>query len=238
MLIGAEVTKGTQKLHSINGDAMFLGIIGGWETYIGRDYDTGKYLGYNAMTNIGYSSMNLPPDIDEVIATITSAFVKLWASSLVTAGIPKEKVYSHITFMPKAIYNFIQKVNPAAMTGSYLENSNFSRPSTAFSDSCVPGLSTYPQAGVLEEWRSELMNRGNPPWASCEGTAVYKGQISNMETYLGNLFNHGATLVNLYGWGVGDPDYLYRKATENVSAIAVYQKFMRGEALKEAPVLM
>ena len=40
------------------------------------------------------------------------------------------------------------------------------------SDSCIPGLSTYPQTGHLEQWRAELEKHGNPPWASCEGTAL------------------------------------------------------------------
>lgn len=238
-IIGAEVTKGIVKLHAVGKDDLFAGVIAGWETYIGRDYDTGRYLGYCALTNAGYSAKNSPSEIDEGRAAITAEFVELWASSLVKSGIPIGKVYSHTTFMPKTIYDFARSHNPNGMFGSYLENSNFSRPSTAFCPSCVPGFSTYPQAALLDEWRTELGKHGNPPWVSSEGTAINlqaANQILDMEPYLGDMFNHGAVLVNLFGWGVGDSNFPFRKATENAAAIGAYQKFIRGETLRETQV--
>ena len=57
-----------------------------------------------------------------------------------------------------------------------------------------------------------------------------------MELYLGNLFNHGAVLVNVFGWGVGDRDNPFRKIAEGDNALAAYRKFLRGEKLDEAPV--
>lgn len=50
----------------------------------------------------------------------------------------------------------------------------------------------------------------------------------NMETYLARMFNHGATLVNIFGWGIGDKDNPFRMATEGADSIAAYQKFLKG----------
>jgi hypothetical protein len=58
----------------------------------------------------------------------------------------------------------------------------------------------------------------------------------NMEHYLGNLFNHGAVMVNVFGWGVGDKDNPFRKTAESDNAIAAYRKFLRGGKLDEAPI--
>jgi hypothetical protein len=55
-----------------------------------------------------------------------------------------------------------------------------------------------------------------------------------METYLGNLFNHGATFVNIFGWGAGPRDNPFRKFAESEKAIEAYQKFLEGETLQEA----
>ena len=51
------------------------------------------------------------------------------------------------------------------------------------------------------------------------------GNGMNMEGCLGNLFNHGAVLVNVFGWGVGDRDNPFRKIAERDDALAAYRKF-------------
>ena len=62
------------------------------------------------------------------------------------------------------------------------------------------------------------------------------GQSRDMEGYLGNLFNHGARLVNVFGWGVGDTGNPFRKVAEANASVAAYRKFLKGEALKEDPM--
>ena len=57
-----------------------------------------------------------------------------------------------------------------------------------------------------------------------------------MEGYLGNLFNHGAILVNIYGWGVGENSNPFRKVAERENALDAYRKFLSGGALSEAPI--
>jgi hypothetical protein len=241
-VIGAAVADGVRKLHLAGKDELFLGVIAGWETQIGRDFDTGKDLGYRSLINGGYSKANPPADLDVARSKVAQEFAAFWAQSLIEAGVPRGKVYSHIAYLSETMYKLARRMNPANMSSSYLRAINFTPPATAFCDACIPGLSTYPQPGHLEQWQAELRKHGNPPWASCEGTAMDPGEAERtgkgmaMEGYLGNLFNHGAVLVNIFGWGVGQKDNPFRKAAENDIALAAYRKFLRGAKLEQAPI--
>jgi hypothetical protein len=244
-LIGQEITAGMQKLQAADKEHLFLGVIAGSETQIGQDFDTGKQLGYCALTNLGYSSAHPPANIDAVRANIVKEFIDLWSQSLIVAGVPTTKIFSHTAFISRALYdasNSPQKMNPQ----TYLQTIHFSPPDIAFSPYHYPGFSTYPQSGHLEEIQAERAKNGNPPWASSEGTAIdpsdaEKGGTGiSMEGYLGNLYNHGAILVNIFGWGVGRQlPFLnpFRKIAESDSSIKVYQKFLHGEHLLEDPSL-
>jgi hypothetical protein len=236
--LGKEISRGVKKLQAAGKNDLFLGVIAGWETQIGRDFDTGKYLGYCALTNKGFSADHPPADRDAALSEIISEFAGLWAGRLVAAGVPEGKVYSHIAFQSEMVYKMVHHADYA----SYLQTINWTPPSTAFCSSCVPGFSTYPQPGHLAQWWEEVKKHGNPPWASCEGTAIDPGEAErggkgvDMEGYLGNLFNHGAQLVNVFGWGAGPVDNPFRKTAEGDNALAAYRKFLRGEQLTEAPM--
>jgi hypothetical protein len=239
-LIGREVSKGVGRLSAGGGEELFLGVIAGWETQIGRDFESGKYLGYHALANAGFSAANPPAEPDLARCNVVHEFVEFWAHSLIQAGVPRGKVYSHIAYMSEALYQIARQHNSPAAAVPYLRAINFSPPASAFSKSCTPGLSTYPQPGHLEQWFAELRTHGNPRWASCEGTAVDPAQAErrgigkNMEHYLGNLFNHGAVVVNVFGWRVGGRDNSFRITAENDRAVSAYRKFLRGEELAEA----
>ena len=240
--LGREIANGLDRLRKAHQEQLYLGVIAGSETQIGRDFDTGKYLGYCALTNEGFSATHPPADLDAERAEITRNFISFWVQSLIGAGLPADKVYSHIAFMSSTMYRILQRVKPDAVRAPYAEVVNFTPPATAFCHGCIPGLSTYPQPGQLEQWRQELSKHGDPPWASCEGTAVDPFEAEHgdggmsMEGYLGNLFNHGAVLANVFGWGVGDYENPFRRIAESPSALAAYRKFLRGEALQEAPI--
>jgi hypothetical protein len=130
--------------------------------------------------------------------------------------------------------------DPGRKRAGYLETSNFSDPRVAFGTRHLPGFSTYPMIGSHEEIHEERQRRGNPDWASCEGTAIdpfvaEKGGTGiSMETYLGNMFNKGAVLVNIFGWGVGPPSNPFRKVAERPEAIQAYRKMLRGDKLQES----
>jgi hypothetical protein len=55
-LLGREIAKGLDKLRAAHKDDLYLGVIARSETQIGRDFDTGKYLGFCALTNAGFSA--------------------------------------------------------------------------------------------------------------------------------------------------------------------------------------
>ncbi|HMI59152.1 MAG TPA: hypothetical protein VK511_13945 [Gemmatimonadaceae bacterium] len=242
LLIGTETAKGIQKLKAAGREDLFIGVIAGWETQIGRDFDTGKNLGYCALTNAGFNAAHPPADVDREREKIVADFISLWAGSLVRAGVPKGKVYSHIAFMSKGIYDIASRQNPSEFPTTYLQTVDFTPPETAFCDSCVAGFSTYPQPGHLDQLQGELEKHGSPPWASSEGTSLDPSDTDHgagdarMEGYLGNLFNHGATLVNIFGWGVGEADNPFRRTAEGDAALAAYRKFLHGWALAEAPL--
>jgi hypothetical protein len=241
-LIGDEVRKGLTKLRDAGKDDLFIGVIAGWETQIGKDFDTGKPSGYCALANKGFSAAHPPADLAGARSDIVREFVAFWAQSLVEAGIPKDKIYSHIAFMSESLYRLARRFSPEQTPASYLEAINATPPSVAFSPFNHPGFSTYPQPGHLDQLQDELARHGNPPWASSEGTAIdpavaeQGGPGLDMEGYLGNLFNHGARLVNLFGWAVGGEDNPFRKAAEADASVAAYRKFLKGEKLKEQPM--
>jgi hypothetical protein len=59
----------------------------------------------------------------------------------------------------------------------------------------------------------------------------------SMETYLAKMFNHGATLVTIFSWGIGGPAMKekigFRVATEGEEALRAYRKFLKDEPLFE-----
>src|SRR5262249_43500471 len=100
-----------------------------------------------------------------------------------------------------------------------------------------PGFSTYPQTGLMEQLYGDFQKHGNPTWASAEGATVIPSALESAvktETYLGWMFNHNATLVNIFGSGIGDKDTNpFWKAAASSEAIAAYRKFLSGQPLIE-----
>jgi hypothetical protein len=242
LLIGEEIARGVQRLKAAHQEDLFIGVIAGWETQIGRDFETGKSLGYCALTNVGFSAEHPPIDIDHERTKIVADFIHLWVQSLLKSGVPKDKVYSHIAFLSEDVYKIAHPTKSSQKSAPYLQVVNFTTPQAAFTPSGIPGFSTYPQPGHLEQLQRELKKHGNPAWASSEGTAIdpseaeRSGKGMGMEGYLGNLFNHGARLVNIFGWGVGNRDNPFRKIAESENALTAYRKFLRGQALAESPL--
>jgi hypothetical protein len=240
-LIGEEIGNGLKMLQAYGQTDLFIGVIAGWETQIGRDFATGKHLGYHALTNKGFSAAHPPADLDQARVEIVRDFVDLWSTSLAQAGVPDDKIYAHTAFMSRAVFDMASFGQPGHFPGTYLETINFTPPLASFGAQHRPGFSTYPQFGFLEQIQTELTANGNPPWASSEGTSgdpstVEKGDHGgSMENYLGNLYNRGAVLVNIFGWGIGNSSNPFRQIAESPNSIAAYQKFLRGETLASDP---
>jgi hypothetical protein len=106
-----------------------------------------------------------------------------------------------------------------------------------------PGFSTYPVPGRFDDLYEELDKHRQVGWASSEGTNLQLGTGAGqsgmtMETYLANMFNHGATLVNIYSWGIGgeaNKNMSFRRVTEGEEALGAYRKFLKGDPLTAQP---
>jgi hypothetical protein len=225
-VIGDEIKKGIDKLTAIGKRELFAGVFAGWETHIGQDFETETRLGYCAMTNRGFSKRNTPKDLNLERVRVVQEFVELWTKSLFDAGIPKEKIYSHLPYFPAAI----KDKTPIP----YLEFINFAPAYAALGQYHRPGYSLYNMAGKedLKELYALFAEKSVSHWAMAEGTAA--GNEATLggtqtayhwESYLAVRFNHGASIVNVFPVGL-----------DKAEAIQAFKKFLRGEKLIEAVV--
>lgn len=230
-LIGAETKRQVDALKVAGKEHLFGGIIAGWETRIGRDFDTDRPLGFRALGNRGFSAENPPTDDVQERAQVVKAFMELWADALAVPGVPRDRIYCHIAFTAQGLD---RKEKTQAV-------STFAPPEVAFSPAYRPGFSTYPSGAAFKEIWGHVAAHGSPAWISAEGTNVSPGSGMpsgiTMETYLGRMFNHGAVMVNVFAWGIGGEAmryHFFRRAAEDPGPLAAYGKFLRGEALNES----
>jgi hypothetical protein len=232
-VIGAEIAQQLAALKREGKEYLFAGVIAGWETQMGRDFETDRPLGYRALSRRGFSLDHPPKDADAERVQVVREFIELWANSLHAAGVPKERIFCHIAFTA-------QGLRAADARESYAVKVHFAAPEVAFDSAYRPGFSTYPEGTTFQEVHAAVAAHGSPGWISAEGTNVSPTSMPGeptMETYLGRMFNHGAILVNIFSWGVGGEAMrhsFFRQATENPEALAAYGKFLRGEPLVEA----
>lgn len=233
-VIGNAVSNGIAALEAHGKAELFAGVIVGWETQIGRDFETNQYLGYCALTNLGFSRQQPPQDMDRERELIVQAFIDLWAVGIAEGGVDPAKIYSHTAVVSTQTYETMEERSQL----TYSQVNQFAPPSVAFGGHYNPGFSTYPQAGLMEQLYDELAQHGAPVWASAEGANLSPGSLTSggsMETYLALMFNHGAGLVNIFGWGIGSETTAnpFRTAAEADESLVAYRKFLGGETLIE-----
>lgn len=245
-LLGKAIQAGVSKLRDLKTPDLFAGVIAGWETMIGQDFKTGKYLGYRALLNRGFTRRHPPQDMDLERQKVVQEFIELWTTGLADAGVPPQKIYSHTAFLSRRAFGLNDDKEITYMKrekeASYSQHNHFAPPSVAFGKNHRPGFSTYPQPGLYDDIYTELAKHKQVGWASSEGTNMQPesgpGQTGmNMETYLAKMFNHGATLVTIFSWGVGgeaNKNMGFRVVTEGEEALQAYRKFLKGEPLVEA----
>jgi hypothetical protein len=235
-LIGKAVQAGVKQLQQHNRPELFAGVIAGWETMIGQDFNTNRVLGYRALLNRGFTRAHPPQDMDLEREKVVQEFIEHWTQGLAAAGVSPEKIYSHTAFVSHRTFNLGEN------TMSFSQFNHFAPPSVAFGKAHRPGFSTYPQAGLFDDIYTELVKHQQVGWASSEGTNLQLGSGPgqsgmNMETYLAKMFNHGAALVNIFSWGIGgeaNKNMSFRVVTEGEEALQAYRKFLKGELLIEA----
>ncbi|MDG3002401.1 hypothetical protein [Paludisphaera mucosa] len=232
-VIGREIRRELTALESQGKPHLFAGVMTGWETQIGSDFDTNRPLGFRALGHRGFSRSNPPQDLDRERVRVVREFMEAWAEALHEGGVPRERIFCHIAFTD-------QGLREADAKESYARKVHFAAPEVAFSSAYRPGFSTYPEGATFREIYAVLKEHGASGWISAEGANVSPTSMPGeptMETYLGRMFNHGAVMTNIFSWGIGGEamrDNFFRKATENPEALAAYAKFLRGEPLVES----
>jgi len=237
-VLGRAIHLGEKRLEALGRSELFAGVIAGSETMIGQDFKTGKYLGYRALMNRGYSRRRPPTDFDRELENVVQEFVDRWTAGLAEAGVSTRKIYSHTAFVSRHVFHLSDN---QPLTYSRLNHN--APPSVAFGPNHQPGFSTYPQPGLFDDIYAELAKHKQTAWASSEGTNLQLGSGPgqsgmNMETYLAKMFNHGATLVDIFSWGIGgeaNRNMDFRVVTEGEETIHAYRKFLAGAPLVEAP---
>jgi hypothetical protein len=229
-LIGEETKRQMDALKALGQEHLFGGILAGWETRIGRDFDTDKPLGFRALSNRGFSENNSPKDDVQERAQVVKEFMELWANALHAPGVPRERIYCHIAFTAQGL-DHKEKTQTV---------STFALPQVAFSPAYRPGFSSYPEGASLKEIQGHVVAHDSPKWVSAEAANVSPSGIASgitMETFLGRHFNHGAVMVNLFAWQMGGEamkNNFFRRAIEGPEALAAFGKFLRGEKLVES----
>ena len=152
-------------------------------------------------------------------------------------------IYPHVAFLTKARYDeFVAAgmIDPAVASNETMVNlqSSTQQPSVALVANSRPGFTTYPGVGQFDQIQQERALHAMPAWASSAGANSLGGLPDDsgitMETYLAGSFNHGTTLVDVYGWGLGGTivtNNPYRVATEAPGALTAYRKFLTGQTL-------
>ena len=186
-LLGKAIQAGVNRLHQLKRPELFAGVITGSETEIGQDFKTGKYLGYRALLNRGFSREHPPRDnalstlapnalsnlapMDLEREKVVQEFIELWSKGLADAGVSPQKIYSHTCFLSRRAFGGDDKqINYMKRKGeiTYSQHNHFAPPSVAFGKYHRPGFSTYPQAGLFDDIYEEMARHKQVGWASCE----------------------------------------------------------------------
>lgn len=143
-------------------------------------------LGYNALTNKGYSKSKPPKDFGSALAQINQEYTSFWSQKLSEAGIPTQKMYTHVAA-------------GAGIVGSPQVQFTNAPLGIAFNDHSRPGWTTYPVGPFRNDFAllyEELARHGNPHWASSEASPTMGGKHSlSMKDYLARHFDYGATVI-------------------------------------------
>ena len=236
-LVGKAIQAGVNQLQQLKRSELFAGVIAGSETMIEQDFKTGKYLGYRALLNRGFSREHPPRDLDLEREKVVQEFVEHWTEGLAGAGVSPQKIYSHTAFLSRRGFKI-----GGEKEITYSQHNHFAPPSVSFGKHHRPGFSTYPQPGLFDDIYEQLADHKQVGWASSEGTNLQLGSGPGqsgmtMETYLAKMFNHGGTLVNIFSWGIGgeaNKNMSFRVVTEGEETLRAYRKFLGGDPLIEA----
>ncbi len=104
-VIGKAIQTGVNRLQQLKRPELFAGVIVGWETMIGQDFKTGKYLGYRALLNRGFTREHPPQDMIRELESIVQEFIERWTTGIAEAGVSPQRIYSHTAFLSRRAFN-------------------------------------------------------------------------------------------------------------------------------------
>lgn len=175
-------------------------------------------LGYNALTNAGYSQKNPPHDYEVALGNVNQDFGAYWAEKFVRAGIPSSRLYTHVAAS-------------AGVPGTPSCSFSNAPISSAFNRYCRPGWTTYaagPLAKGFEPLYAELRKHNNPHWASSEANpAVFDGPPFSTYEYLRRHYGYGATVV-VMNTGATSSEAVQKmeRGAFRPESIAAYRRFL------------
>jgi hypothetical protein len=247
-VIGDEIRKGLVRLKAAGRENLFAGVIAGWETRMQDDSMPPVYYGYCALHNLGYGPENPPKDMDITLQNVVRDWVALWTGNLRRAGIPRDRIYTHIA-APGDGGDALERLRGIHKEPNLLRDfyKNAAPDVVAFDQYSRPGFTVY-GAKALPPLYKILSSHPDGPWGVSEGNAVSLSEVfdgsvppgqafdgaaaaQDMEHYLAGAFNHGASFVTLFGWSDGSS--VFARTVTCGASVKAYRKFLRGERLQE-----
>jgi hypothetical protein len=184
---------------------LFAGLAVGWETHI-PDYSGLKnnlpvnvlandqmppweatQLGYHALHNAGYKEYNR-----NILYFIIHEYIEFISKTVNEAGIPRNKIFTHIVGITSAYPNMESTSSPPIWT--------------AVNDYSIPGYTLSPESCPynLDVLKAEIRkaDKNQKYFGLAEGySRGVNGSIDDADRYFSSMFGNGALLVSVFGWG-------------------------------------
>jgi hypothetical protein len=226
-VIGREIKQQFDRLVGAGKTRLFAGVIAGWESNLS--------YGYCSLSHLGYSAQNPPGDFDHERERVLQRHIERWSKGIHDAGIPRDLIFTHLGPMPKQDYAMMSGLLGRARMRERPGSTAYRAFWTAFNSYSDGGFTAYVDKDRFADIDSAVRRYGRGTWAMAEGTNVGAGpgrQPLKWEPYLARNFNHGASIVNIFGGFQGPPSD-FSRASESEEALTAYRKFLRGDALVE-----
>jgi hypothetical protein len=172
-------------------------------------------IGYNALTHGGFSAHQPPADFAGALARVNHDFVAYCCRQLNQAGIPADKIYTHIAAA-------------AGYAGSTLLQFSNAPLATAFNQYATPGFTTYitgdpDNLGLIY---AALAQQQVTHWGSTEANPAFAAGVHPAD-YLRMHFDHGATVMvlNIGATSLDLSNQLYA-GVYGSEAVAAYASFL------------
>jgi hypothetical protein len=211
------------KLKSEGKEYLLAGVAVGWETHIPDNSSSNPFInidesnlpvnvlqgdtmkiweaakyGYNSLSKLGYTEYNL-----EALYKVIHDYSELLAKTINEAGIPKNKIFTHMISL---------------ITTRRELRSTFAPPIwAAVNDYSIPGFTMSPETcpynidTLVNEIKKADPLQNN--FANAEGySRGIDDTYDNAREYFRSLYENGASLVTVFGWG--------RESTESAFAVS------------------